>query len=91
VEFEWDPARSEATFWARGFDFAYASRALSGNQFETIDARFDYGEARVKAIGQVGPDVLVVICTVRGSLHRIISARRANRMERTQWFSRGSR
>jgi uncharacterized protein len=88
VEFDWDPAKSEATFRVRGFDFAYARRILSGDQIETTDARLDYGEVRIKAIGQVGPDVLVVIYTVRGAYHRIISARRANRKERAQWLSR---
>jgi uncharacterized DUF497 family protein len=62
----------------RGFDFAYARRILSGGRIETIDVRLDYGEVRIKAIGQVGPDILVVIYTVRGSDRRIISARRAN-------------
>ena len=88
MEFEWDPAKSEANLRIRGFDFAYASRVFSGVPVETPDVRFDYGEIRTKAIGQVGPDILVVVYTVRGSNRRIISARRANRKERNQWLSR---
>ena len=88
MAFEWDPAKSEATFRVRGFDFAYASRVFSQDWIETPDARLDYGEIRRKAIGQVGPDILVVIYTDRGSNRRIISARRANRKERGQWLSR---
>jgi uncharacterized DUF497 family protein len=88
LEFEWDPAKSEATFLIRGFDFAYASRVFSGERIETIDAWTDYGEIRIEAIGQVGPDVLTVIYTRRGSMLRIISARRANRKERALWHSR---
>jgi uncharacterized DUF497 family protein len=88
VEFEWDPAKSGATFRDRGFDFAYARRVFSGSRIETLDARTDYGEVRIRAIGQVGPDILTVIYTVRGSVLRIISARRANRKERAQWLSR---
>jgi uncharacterized protein len=88
VEFEWDPAKSEATYRIRGFDFAYASRIFSGDRIETIDTRTDYGEIRIEAIGQVGPDVLTVIYTRRGSVLRIISARRANRKERARWHSR---
>lgn len=72
----------------RGFDFAYASRILSGGWIETPDTRLDYGEVRINAIGQVGPDILVVIYTLRGPNHRIISARRANRKEGAQWLSR---
>jgi putative transcriptional regulator len=58
VGFDWDPAKSEATFRNRGFDFAYASRIFAGYRLETIDARADYGEVRIRAIGRVGPDIL---------------------------------
>jgi uncharacterized DUF497 family protein len=51
VEFDWDPAKSEATFRNRGFDFAYASRIFAGYRLETVDARADYGEVRIRAIG----------------------------------------
>lgn len=88
MEFEWDPAKSEATFRLRGFDFAYASRVFSHDRIETPDTRLNYGELRITALGQVENDVLVVIYTVRGANRRIISARRANRKERTQWQSR---
>jgi uncharacterized DUF497 family protein len=76
VEFDWDPAKSEATYRNRGFDFAYASRIFFGHRLETIDARADDGEVRISAIGQVGPDILTVIYTMRGSTVRLISARR---------------
>jgi len=88
VEFEWDPDKSEATFRQRGLDFAYAARLFAGDRIELEDIRADYGEARIKAIGQVGPDVLAVVYTVRGPAVRIISARLANRKERSQWRSR---
>lgn len=88
MEFEWDPDKSEATFRQRGFDFAYAARLFVGDWIETEDTRADYGETRVKAVGQVGPDVLAVVYTVRGSAVRIISARLANRKERSLWRTR---
>jgi uncharacterized DUF497 family protein len=89
VEFEWDPAKSESTYRTRGFDFAYASRIFQARFIESEDTRTDYGETRMKAVGQVGPDILAVIYTRRGAALRIISARRANRKERAQWQSRG--
>jgi hypothetical protein len=89
VEFDWDPAKSGATLRERGFDFAYASRIFAGPRLEATDARTDYGEVRIRAIGQVGPDIVTVVYTVRGSLVRIISARRASRKERSQWLTRG--
>ena len=88
MEFEWDPAKSEATYRLRGFDFAYASRVFSGEWRDTPDDRRDDGEARRQAIGQVDGDILVVIYTMRGSGRRIISARRANRRERAEWLLR---
>jgi hypothetical protein len=88
VEFEWDPDKSDQTYATRGFDFAYASRIFRTAWLGTRDARADYGETRVKAIGQVGADILVVIYTWRGTVIRIISARRANKKERAQWQSR---
>jgi uncharacterized DUF497 family protein len=88
VEFEWDPDKSEATFRQRGFDFAYAARLFAGDRIETEDTRAEYGETRVKAVGQVGPDVLAVVYTVRGGAVRIISARLANRKERSLWRTR---
>jgi uncharacterized DUF497 family protein len=88
VEFEWDSDKSDRTYATRGFDFAYASRIFGTAWLGARDARTDYGETRIKAIGQVGPDVLVVIYTRRGTAIRIISARRANKKERAQWHSR---
>jgi uncharacterized DUF497 family protein len=88
VKFEWDPAKSAATYQARGFDFAYASRIFASGWVEVEDVRANYGETRLKAIGQVKADILVVVYTVRGTALRIISARRANRKERAQWQSR---
>lgn len=88
VEFEWDPVKSEATFRLRGFDFAYAGRILERERIETVDARREYGEVRIRATGQVNLDILTIVYTVRGTAMRIISARRANRKEQAQWLSR---
>lgn len=88
MEFEWDPDKSDATFRQRGFDFAYAARIFAGDRLEAEDTRAGYGETRVRAIGQVGPDVLMVVYTVRQGAVRIISARLANRKERSLWRSR---
>jgi uncharacterized DUF497 family protein len=41
VNFEWDSAKSEASFEARGFDFAYACRIFAGAWIATEDARID--------------------------------------------------
>jgi uncharacterized protein len=87
VEFEWDPAKSAATEQSRGIGFARAAEIFTGRTVEWTDNRHPYSEARVRAVGVSGGEVLHVVYTKRGAVVRIISARRANRKERAQWLS----
>ena len=88
MEFEWDEAKSARNRAERGFGFRFASRIFRGLVLEQPDVRRDYGEDRVRAIGAVEGHVLLVVYTRRGDVSRIISARPANRKERSQWLSR---
>jgi len=88
VEFEWDPTKSAATAQSRGIDFVRAAEIFTGRLVEWIDDRQPYGEARVRAVGMSAGELLHVVYTRRGSVIRIISARRANRKERAQWHAR---
>lgn len=83
--FEWDEAKSEATFRLRGFNFANAALIFDGPVLEFDDTRQSYGEQRICAIGRVGPDFLFVVYTWRGDTRRIISAWLANRKERNAY------
>ena len=87
MEFEWDPVKSNATRQKRGFGFAFVSRIFQGPVMEEVDARVDYRETRVKALGEVEGRLYVVVYTDRPQARRIISARPANRKERAQWLS----
>jgi uncharacterized protein len=87
VEFEWDPAKSAATERARGISFLRAVEIFSGPLIEWGDDRQDYGERRVRAVGESAGELLHVAYTRRGNVVRIISARRANRKERAQWHA----
>ncbi len=89
--FEWDDAKSAANRHSRGFGFAYAAGIFLGPTLEATDGRHDYGELRIRAIGAVDGEVLLVVFTDRGEIRRIISARRANRKERLKWQSFASR
>lgn len=89
MDFEWDSAKSEETRQERGFDFAFAALVFDVETIEAEDTRHDYGETRIRALGEAAGLVLVVIYTDRDGVRRIISARPANRQERTQWYSRG--
>lgn len=87
MEFDWDPVKSAATQAARGFGFAAAASIFAGPVVEAEDTRRDYGEARIRAIGQaVTGVVLSVVYTDRGDVRRIISARMASRRERAEWL-----
>jgi len=83
--FEWDEGKSEANLRNRGFDFSYAAVVFEGPTLERNDDRDDYGEERIQAIGKVEGDILFVVYTWRGSVRRIISARLANRRERSAY------
>ena len=82
MEFDWDDAKSDTCLAHRGFDFAYAIRAfLDDNRKVGQDRRWDYGENRYWLLGAIEGRVFVVIYTMRGSVVRIISARKANGRE----------
>ncbi len=58
---------------------------LDPNRLEREDKR-DYGEIRIQVIGIVSQVVLFVVYTKRDNRYRIISARRANKNERRQYY-----
>jgi len=83
----WDRRKSEANLAERGFDFEFASAIFSGPTLEREDARQDYGERRMVAIGSADGILLVVVYTDRAMSggrveRRVISARRASKKER---------
>jgi len=55
---------------------------FDGQTLEQLDARRDYREVRVQAVGTVGGLILLCVYTDRGLTRRIISLRQANRRER---------
>lgn len=87
MRFAWDARKNAANPAARGFDFAFATLIFDGPTLEKEDAREEYGERRVVAVGLAQGIALTVVYTDRtiaeGKLERrIISARRSNRHER---------
>ena len=82
MEFEWDETKSEACAKSRRFNFDYAAFAFfDPNRTVEPDTRHDYGEERFRLIGMIEGRLYVVIYTLRGTLIRIISARKANQRE----------
>lgn len=87
MQIGFDPAKSERNERERGFGFLYAARIFLGDTLERVDSRFEYGEERIIALGNIEDLAFVIVYTWRetedGTRYRwIISARRADRKER---------
>lgn len=87
MKFEWDPAKSAATARRRGISFERAAEIFTGKMIQWTDDRKDYGERRIRAVGESAGELLHIVFTRRGEIIRVISARRANCKEREQWLS----
>ncbi len=89
VRYEWDNGKAAENLRNHGVDFRDAIAALEDlNRLEEIDARFEYGEERLQAIGMTHGDVLFVIVTLRDEdTCRIISARKATRHEQDRYYA----
>jgi uncharacterized DUF497 family protein len=88
VEFDWDPAKHERNQRERGFGFDYAARIFLGPTVELIDYRSEYGEQRVRAIGEIDGRAFVVIFTDRGPVRWIITAWKASGKDLKLWQNR---
>ena len=87
MEIEFDPIESARNEANAALDSGSRLGCFVGRTVEVVDDRHEYGELRVRAIGEVEGDVLVVTYTDRDGVRRIISARDANREERVLWQS----
>ena len=76
--FEWNMAKRAANLREHGIDFADAALIFAGPVIEARDTRADYGEPRLRAVGQVDGEIYLVAYTWRGRNRRIISAWRLN-------------
>jgi uncharacterized DUF497 family protein len=87
MEFEWDEAKHAKTLRERGIGFDDGARIFLGKIVIWQDLRFDYGEPRYRAVGEVNGVPLHIVYTQRGAVIRIISVRRANGKEIRAWRS----
>ena len=89
MDFEWDASKAAVNLRKHRISFEDAARVfLDPNRIETYDGRDAYGEDRWKTVGFVDPALLTVLYTVRGKegdIIRLISARKADAHERTQY------
>ena len=86
MAFEWDPKKNGFNLFKHGIDFQDAAEVFDRPYLERVDDRFDYGEQRLIAFGEMGPHVIAVVYVWRGERRRLVSARRATRAERKAFF-----
>lgn len=88
ILFEWDDDKDRANAAKHGVRFADAKDVFSDPfALELLDDRYDYGEERFILIGRARDALLTVIYAERDeNWIRIISARRATRIEADAYF-----
>lgn len=86
LSFEWDERKAELNLAKHGVSFADAS-AVFDDPFavDMEDRSMDYSEIRRRIVGIGHGRVLTVAYTERGETIRLISARKATRVERREY------
>src|ERR1700687_2898795 len=85
-DFGWHPKKRESNRRDHRIDFEDAKGIFGGYTFIRRSDR--HGEIRYQIFGYVQGREVTVICTLRGALCWLISARRASRGERQKYYNR---
>jgi uncharacterized DUF497 family protein len=90
ISFEWDEAKAESNRLKHGIDFNDAIKVFSDpDAYADEDIRFEYGETRIKIIGEIDHQLIAaVVYTDRHQKIRIISARKARKDEKEKYHSK---
>lgn len=88
ADIEYDLEKSRKNAEKHGVSLEYGARIFRGAVVELEDNRKDYRETRFIAMGEVDGRVYVVVYTWRNGRRRIISARKANRREQDDYYSK---
>jgi uncharacterized protein len=91
MKFEWNEHKAADNLRRHGVDFVFATGAFKDPlAVEKIDDRQDYGEERIIRIGYATGEefekLLTIIYTEREDIHRLISARTADKNEQNEYF-----
>lgn len=81
--FEWDDKKRLLNIKKHYIDFADVIQLFKNPYLVKEDKRKDYGEKRWVALGIIKNRIVVVVFTHRKQAIRIISARKANKIERS--------
>jgi len=80
-----DPKKRARTLRERGLDFAEAGEVFAGETADDFDIRRDYGEVRIVTAGYLRGRMVIVVWTPRGNDRHVISMRKANDREQTNY------
>lgn len=87
--FEWDDAKAASNETKHSVSFPFAVRGFEDESRLTVmDARSDYGEVRYITLARIEKRVYVLVYTLRNSVIRLISARKANSKEVKRYDNR---
>ena len=79
---EWDSTKNQINIEKHGIDFSDAYKIFENSIITKIDDRTDYREKRWIGIAILEQVTVVLVYTKRGNNIRIISIRKANKIER---------
>lgn len=85
---EFDRNKDEANVREHGISLASTVDFDFSDALQIEDIRKDYGEVRTIALGCIGNRLHVLVYTMRGSVLRPISLRKANHRERKKYESK---
>ena len=82
----YDAQKRAKTLSERGLDFEDAPLVFSGDSYEEVDDRRDYGEIRWLTVGLLAGRLTMVVWTPRGDARHIISMRKCNEREQRHYL-----
>lgn len=85
MKFEWDLNKNAQNIQKHKLDFQDAREVFGEPYLVFEDKRFTYGEKRFIVIGNLRQRMVVLIYTMRNSVYRIISMRKANEREKRDY------
>lgn len=81
VKYVFDPAKDAINRTKHGVSLALAEILFAGPHAATTDDRFDYGEVRQIALGQIAGRLFVCVYVDRQAERRVTSLRKSNQRE----------
>lgn len=81
MRYTWDEAKRRSNIEKHGIDFAAVSLFEWHVAWVRADVRYDYTEARLRAVAPIGDRLFAMAFTIERRSIRVISLRRASRRE----------